>query len=178
MAQAKKKKKFFDIEIPIIGKDTQLLAYEPEELDGRIIKYDLTRLLRGKSVILIIKVKVQDGKPVAFCKKLQVMPYFLRRMMRKGTNYIEDSFSADCNDAEVVIKPFLITRRKVSRAIRNALRKKTREECANHLKDKNYEEIFDDLLKGKFQKILSLNLKKVYPLSFCDIRIFEVKKEK
>ena len=177
MAQTKKRKKFFDIEIPLINKQTQLLGYELQDLNGRIIKYDLTRMLRGKNMIFVSKVKIDGDKAIAVSKKIQILPYFLRKMMRKGTNYIEDSFSAFCKDAEVTIKPFLITRRKVSRAVRNALRKRTKEELTNYLKDKEFEEIFDELLKGKLQKYLNIILKKIYPLSFCDIRIFEVKKE-
>jgi len=177
MAQTKKRKKFFDIEIPLINKQTQLLGYELQDLNGRIIKYDLTRMLRGKNMIFVSKVKIDGDKAIAVSKKIQILPYFLRKMMRKGTNYIEDSFSAVCKDAEIIIKPFLITRRKVSRAVRNALRKRTKEELTNYLKDKEFEEIFDELLKGKLQKYLNIILKKIYPLSFCDIRIFEVKKE-
>jgi len=52
MAQAKIKKKFFDVNIPLINKETQLLAYKPADLNGKVIKYDLTRLMRGKSIIL------------------------------------------------------------------------------------------------------------------------------
>src|SRR4030042_1004830 len=122
MAQAKRKKKFFDIEIPLIGKQTQMLAYEIEELDGRFIKYDLTRMLKGKSMILTLKTKVENGEVQTIAKKALILPYFIRRMIRKGTNYIEDSFSAECKDATLRIKPFLITRRKESRAVRGALR--------------------------------------------------------
>ena len=49
MAIAKRKKRFFDVEIPLIGKTTHLLAFDLEELKDKIITYDLTRLLRGKS---------------------------------------------------------------------------------------------------------------------------------
>ena len=48
MAQAKKRKKFFDVKIPILKKETQLYGYELKELEGRNIIYDLTRLLRGR----------------------------------------------------------------------------------------------------------------------------------
>ena len=44
MAIAKRKKIFFDVEIPLLKKNTQLQAYEIEELDGKFIRYDLTRL--------------------------------------------------------------------------------------------------------------------------------------
>jgi ribosomal protein S3AE len=175
MAQQKRKKKFFDVEIPLINKQTQLQAYEIAELDGRFLKYDLTRMLKGKSMMLTLKVKVEDNNAIANPKKIVLMPYFLRRMVRKGTNYVEDSFSAMCQDAEIVIKPFLITRRKVSRAVRKALRKKAKEELINYVKDKTAEELFDEILKNQIQKPLSLKLKKIYPLALCEIRVLEVK---
>ncbi len=178
MAQLKKKKRFFDVEMPIINKETQLFAEDISELNGKFIKYDLTRALRGKSVLIQLKVVVNDGKASAIPRELVLMPYFIRRMIRKGTDYVEDSFSAECKDAQLRIKPFLITRRKVSRAIKKGLREKAREELINYLKDKPSEKIFESILKNKLQKDLSLILKKIYPLSLCEIRMIKVEKEK
>lgn len=178
MAKIKKrKKKFFNVEIPLINKQTHLQAYEIGDLEGRFIKYDLTRILRGRSRIIQLKVKVKDDEAITIPKKITLMPFFLKRMVRKGTDYVEDSFSAKCKDAEIKIKPFLITRRKVSRAVRKALREKAREELIKYVKDKNSETLFDELIKNSIQKLLGLKLKKVYPLSLCEIRILEVEKE-
>ncbi|PIO07543.1 hypothetical protein COU59_03235 [Candidatus Pacearchaeota archaeon CG10_big_fil_rev_8_21_14_0_10_34_12] len=174
MAQAKKKKRFFDVEIPMINRETQLQGYEVEELDGRFVKYDLTRILKGKSVIATLKIKVDGKEAKAFPRGIKLTPYFLRRMMRKGTNYVEDSFSTSCKDATVRVKPFLITRRKVSRAIRKALREKAREELINYLKERKTEEVFSEILDNRIQKTLSLTLKKIYPLSLCEIRVFKI----
>ena len=178
MAQAKRKQKFFDVNIPSVGKETQLYAYELKDLEGRHVKYDLTRMLRGKSMIANLKIKVEGDNATAHPRELKVMPYFIRRMMRKGTNYVEDSFSAECKNATVRIKPFLITRKKVSRAVRKALREKAREELKSYVKDKTKETLFDEILKNKIQKELSLKLKKIYPLSLCEIRVFKIEKDK
>ncbi len=176
MAKAKHKKKFFDVEIPLIRKTTQLQAYTLTELNKRIIKYDLTRILKGKSILLQLEVKVDGEKITTTPIKTKIMPYFLKKMVRKGTNYVEDSFSTPCQDGQIRIKPFLITRRKVSRRVRKALREKAHEELVNYAKDKKIETIFEDLLKNSIQKPLSLKLKKIYPLSFCEIRILKVEK--
>lgn len=175
MAQTKKKKRFFDVEMPIISKQTQLQAYELPELENRFIRYDLTRMLKGKSILLTLKINVQDGKAVGIPRKLVLMPYFLRRMIRKGTNYVEDSFLAPCKDEQIRIKPFLITRRKVSRAVRKALRNKAKEELLNYVKDKTSEELFDEVIQNRLQRPLSLKLKKIYPLALCEIRVLEIK---
>ena len=177
MAKAKRKKKFFDVDMPIIRKETQLQGYEIKDLDGRIIKYDLTRSLKGKSVLLQLKVKVENDKATSVPRELKLLPYYLKRMVRKGTNYVEDSFSTDCKDAQIRIKPFLITRRKVSRAVRKALREKVKEELIKYAKTKNSEEIFEEVLKNQLQKTLSLKLKKIYPLSLCEIRTLKAEKE-
>ena len=176
MATKKRKKKFFDVEMPLIGKETQLQAYELNELDGKFMEYDLTRILRGKGMLLQLIVKVEDNKAIAVPRRIRLMPFFLRRMIRKGTNYIEDSFSTTCKDAQIRIKPFLISRKKVSRAVRKALREKAKEELINYAKDKNSEVLFDEILKNHLQKSLSLKLKKIYPLSLCEIRVFKVEK--
>ncbi len=176
MAVAKRKKRFFDVEIPLIKKQTQLQAFEQKELEGRIIIYDLTRILRGKGAMLQLKVKVDKEEITAIPRQIKLMPYYLKRMVRKGTNYVEDSFSATCKDGILRIKPFLVTRRKVSRKVRKALREKSREELINYVKDKTIEELFSEILKNQLQKELSLKLKKIYPLSLCEIRILKVEK--
>ena len=93
-------------------------------------------------------------------------------------DYVEDSFSVKCEDAVLRIKPFLITRKKVSRAVRKALREKTKEELTEYMKTQNVKTIFDEILKNKIQKSLSLKLKKIYPLSLCEIRFFAIESQK
>ena len=60
MAAAKKKKRFFNVELPLINKTTQLQAMEIKELGNRFIKYDLTRMLKGKSTLITLKTKLED----------------------------------------------------------------------------------------------------------------------
>ena len=176
MAQAKRKKRFFEVDVPVIRKETHLQAFEPEEINGKTIKYDLTRLLKGKNVILYLKVRKDGEKFVAYPTKIETVHSSLGRIVRRGTDYVEDSFIADCKDYQLRIKPFLITRRKVHRSIRNALRNKAKEEIIADIKDKRSEVVFEDLIRNHMQKELSLKLKKIYPLSACEIRVLEVLK--
>jgi len=174
MAIAKRKKRFYNVEIPLIGRTTQLQAYEPKDLDGRHIKYDLTRMLKGKSLILTSKIFIKDEEAKVVAKEIKLMAFYLKRLSRKGTSYVEDSFSTNCANAKLRIKPFLITRKKVSRSVKKALREKARQELIEYVKDKNSEDLFDEVLKNKLQKPLSLKLKKIYPLSVCEIRVLKV----
>lgn len=177
MAQAKRKKKFFEVDLPLIKKTTQVQAFEVKELDGRFIKYDLTRSLKGKNTLLQLKIVADDKQATTKPYAINLLPYYLKKMIRKGTNYIEDSFSVKCKDAQVRVKPFLITRRKVSRAVRKALRNKAREELTQYLRTRTAESFFQDILKNIIQKKLGLTLKKIYPLSLSEIRVFKVENE-
>ncbi len=177
MAIAKRKKRFFNVEIPLIKKETQVIAYDLKEIEGKYIKYDLTRLLRGKNIIVSLKIIIEGDKATTVPMEISLLSQYIRRMIRKGTNYVEDSFSAVTKDSQIRIKPFLITRRKVSRAIRKALRNEAKKELIEYAKTKTTETIFEDVLKNKTQKDLSLKLKKIYPLALCEIRTLKVEKE-
>ena len=177
MARAKKRKKFFDVEIPLVKKETQLQAYEIGELDGRFMKYDLTRILRGKSMLLQCKIKIKNDKAVAIPTNTKLLSYYLRRMVRKGTNYVEDSFTTPSQESMILIKPFLITRKRVSRVVRKTLRNKCKNWLEDYIAEKKDNEIFNEILSNKLQKSLSLMLKKTYPLSLCEIRVLEIKRQ-
>ena len=182
MAIAKRKKRFHEVEMPILNKSTHLYGYDLEDIKGRIIKYDLTRILKGKNSLLDLDVVISDEgekqKATSEPKKFRILPSFIKRMVRNRTSYVEASFDADCKDANLTIKPFLIARRKVSNSVKRALRNKVQEEVKKYIEDKSYKQIFDDILKNRLQKELSLKLKKVYPLSLCEIRVLEVNEKK
>ena len=166
------RKKFIDVEIPILDSSVAVLG-TPESLKGKTIKLDLTRKLRGKGLEILSKISEKEEKLTATPKKLQLMKSYLKRMMRKRVNYVEDSFKVQCKDIHAIIKPFLITRKKVSRAVRKNLRNTTKDFLIEYVKEKNYLEICEKILSGELQKTLLPKLKKIYPLSFCDIRVFE-----
>jgi ribosomal protein S3AE len=171
-----RRKKFVKVEIPIIKSSIGLIGSAPEEVAGKTIKLDLTRMLKGKSVEAVVKVSLEKGNAVARPVKLRLMPYFIRRMIRKRISYVEDSFETPSQESMLVIKPFLITRKRVSRAIRKTLRNKAKNWIEDHIATRKDEEIFHEVLSNKLQKPLSLALKKTYPLSLCEIRILQIKR--
>ena len=97
-------------------------------------------------------------------------------MLHTGIDYVEDSFTAETSESKVIIKPFLITRKKVSRAVRKTLRNSAKNWIMDYVKTKNDEEAFQEILSNQFQKLLGIRLKKIYPLAICEIRMFEIKK--
>jgi ribosomal protein S3AE len=168
------RKKFIDIELPIIREETHALG-SVEELNGRNIKLDLSRKLRGKGVKVTFKLSNEDGTLVGYPSKIELLKAYIRKLMRPRINYVEDSFEVKLADVQVKVKPFLITRKKVSKAVRRNLRNTAKEFLLENLKEKNFLQVCNEILSGSLQKEMHPKLKKVYPLSFCDLRIFETK---
>ncbi|MBT4165860.1 hypothetical protein HOE04_02365 [archaeon] len=171
-----RRKKFIKVEVPLAKSTIELIGSSPEEIQGRTIKLDLTRQLKGKSVEATVKIKTENEKPIAKPIKLKLMPYFIRRMIRKRISYVEDSFETPSQESMIKIKPFLITRKRVSRVVRKTLRNKCKNWIEDYIAERKDDEIFNEVLSNRMQKPLSLMLKKTYPLSLCEIRVLEVKR--
>ena len=134
--------------------------------------------MKGRNLEANLLITRKDGKLTADFISLNLLMSYIRRMMRKGTDYVEDSFETKCKDTALVIKPFLITRNKVSRAVRNNLRQTAREFLIAYTTIKTKQEIFSDVTANKIQKELSLKLKKIYPLALCEIRMLKAVEKK
>ena len=168
------RKRFIDVEIPMLRSTMRVLG-TPEDLNNKTIKLDLTRQLRGKGLTVKFRLFNNEGKLIAIPNNMELVTSYIRRMMRKRSDYVEDSFQASCSDLRVIVKPLLITRKRVSRAVRRNLRNTAREFILASLKERKYLDTCQEILNGDLQKTLLPKLKKVYPLSFCDIRVFETK---
>ncbi len=180
MAETKKisKKTFFEVKAPITSTKIFLYGASKQELEGKIISLDLTRSLRGKSIELKLKVKNENNELTSEPVSLELVGSYIRKMIRAGTDYVEDSFVAECKEGKVIVKTFMITRNKVSRAVRQELRNAARKSLEAHFRMRNLQEIFAEILTNKMQKELSLKLKKIYPLALCEIRFFKILAEK
>ena len=171
------KKKFFSVDLPFLNVSVSILAYSQQELVGKIIKYDLTRILRGKNVEATLVIKKENEKLIAEFKSLCFLQSYLTQAVGKGISYVEDSFVCKSKDASLRIKPFMLTRKKVHRRVKKALRVKAREFIEEFAAQHNSSEIFDAIIKARLQKELSAKLKKIYPLSLCEIRVIKKEKE-
>jgi len=168
------KKGFYEVEVPMTAMKISLYGGAPDDFDGKVITLDMTRNLRGKNLELRMRVKNDGGRLYAVPVSSIIAGSYIRRAMRRGADYVEDSFKVTCKDAIIVVKPFMITRRRVSRAVRKVLRDNARKYVEDYMSIRNAKELFSDVVVGKLQKGMSLKLKKIYPLAFCEIRVFEM----
>src|SRR3989338_6932241 len=156
------KKKFYKVQIPLLNREIELLGPSLSAFNNQTIKIDLTRELRGKSIEIIFRISATAEKATATPTKLELLGFFIRKMMRTGIDYVEDSFSADCKNAKLRIKPFLITRKKVSRRTRKGLRDAAKKYIIEYVKERDFDDICQEIISNRLQKSLSLVLKKIY----------------
>lgn len=169
------KKKVFEVEVPVIDQNIQVLATNQDALIGRVIKLDLTRILKGKNIDASIVIKKDGEKLVGEFFAINLLPSFIRRMIRKNISYVEDSFVAQGKEGKIIIKPYMITRKRIHSLVRKALRNKAKEVILDAVKEQDNREIFFSILNGSLQKVIAVNLKKIYPLSFIEIRVAKLK---
>jgi ribosomal protein S3AE len=172
------RKSFIEVSAPMTSAKLHVYCNSADEMVGKTITLDMTRALRGKSFELVLRLEKDGDKLIGQPISLSLAGSFIRRSMRKSADYVEDSFIAETKEGKVRIKPFMITRSRVSRAVLREIRSNARKLLEAYVRIKTPKELFSDLMTNKIQKELSMKLKKVYPLAFCEIRVFEIVQER
>jgi len=171
------KKKYFDVKLEVLNSSIPLLAYTAESLDKKAIKFDLTKILKGKNCEARFIVHEKDKELYGEMVSFSIYPSFIRKMIGHNISIIEDSFICKSKDTTLRIKPFLITRKRVHRSVRAELRNKAKEFLANTAESLTKTDFFQYTINGTIQKDLSKHLKKIYPLAVSEIRVVEVVKK-
>lgn len=172
------KKKFIDVKLVPLLVTVPLLALKEEDLVGRVVKLDLTKFLKGKGAEAKFLIVKQDDKVFGDIFSFEMYPSYIRRLIGHNTSIVEDSFVVKAQDSNLRMKLFLITRKKVHRSVRNALRLGAKEFLEKAIGDKTKEKIFQAVISGILQRQLSKKLKKTYPLAVCELRVVKVEKIK
>lgn len=169
------KKKYFDLKLEIFNTTISLLAFKPEELKGRKIKFDLTKILKGKNCEGRFVVKEKNNQLIGEIYEFKLHPSYIRRLIGRNISIVEDSFICKTKEGDFIVKPFLITRKKVHKSVRKALRDEAKEFLIKDLENKTRTNLFQEVILATIQKQLSKKLKKIYPLAVCELRIVKVK---
>ncbi len=174
---AVQKRKFFDVSIEILNISTPVLAFNQEDLKGKMLRLDLSRFLKGKSTEGKFIITKKEDKLVAIMESFEMPLSYIRKLIGHGTSIIEDSFVVNCSDGKLRIKLFLITRKKVHRSVKNSLRKTAKQEVLSFVSGKTKQQIFDAVLDTILQKTILKKLKKIYPLGVCELRAVQTVKK-
>ena len=170
------KKKFFDVKLEILESIVPLFAYSQDSLNGRIIKLDLTKILKGKNCEARFRVKKLENEMIGEIFSFTIFPSYIRRLIGHNISIVEDSFVVKSQDASLRIKPFLISRKRVHRSVRKALREEAKDFLMKAAEEMPRDKFFQTVIAGILQRQLSKRLKKVYPLAVCELRVVKVEK--
>ena len=110
---ARERLKTYWVEVPMLGQKFAVLSSNPEKIPGKLLKLDLTRILRGRGMEANVLIKKEEDNLVGEFISTSVAQSYIKRMMRKNISWVEDSFVVKCKDNQLRIKPFMITKKKV-----------------------------------------------------------------
>jgi len=157
-----------------------------EEIIGRSVDLNLAFILnnfkyQNYKVIFQIN-KVSGLKAYTEVKEIMLYPSYVRRITRRGTSKIEDSFIVKTNDGyEVKIKPLVITRFKAHRSQRTEIRKAYRKYLEEKVSSLKYYELIEKAINYDLQNEIKTTLNKIFPVSNVEIRritkISQIKQE-
>ncbi len=182
---SKRKKEWFEILASKEFKEISIgetLCFNTENLIGRTLYVNLASLTNDARMQNVnVRLVVNEVKNKKACTKLEgyeVLPAFIRRVVKLGKDRADDSFIYKTKDnIDVVMKPLLITKNKVKHSVLSNLRLTARDFLEKYVVKIDYDELVFDLINYKLQKELKSNLKRVYPLDVAEIRIMELVKK-
>lgn len=182
-AKAVKKKWFNLIASPEFGKAFigQTPVSDVQALKGRVVAVNMMALTKDpKKQNTTLKFRVNDisgSDANTELVKYELSSVFVKRLVKKAKDKIDDSFIIETKDkVRVRVKPLMLTRTMTNKRKLTALRLASRKLLAEIAKEKTYSELIIMMLRGELQKTIRMNLKKVYPLSSSEIRVFHKQK--
>ncbi|PIN86184.1 hypothetical protein COV19_06210 [Candidatus Woesearchaeota archaeon CG10_big_fil_rev_8_21_14_0_10_44_13] len=177
-----KKKKWHKVLAPKLFNDMvigETPSLEPNTLIGRTLKINMLTLtgdIKKQNIDITFEIeKVMGDTAYTRIKKFEINPAAVRRFIRRGKNRVDDSFICLTSDnKKVKVKPFLVTFSKTTNSVLCALRKRAREFFARAVKSTTYDNLCREIVTYNVQKAMRDNLKKIYPLRVCDVRVMEI----
>lgn len=175
----KKKKSWIKILAPSMFRNKVIgETIKRDKLVGRTIKVSLSNLIgdmKKQNINLgFVITNVKDDKAETEIYKYFLSVGYLKRLVRKIRNKIDDSFIAETKDKiKIKIKPVMITRGRTSKARLTAIRKLSRELLTKFVKETSFEDFIREVGSFRIQIKLKQTLRKIYPLGLYEIRYIE-----
>ncbi|AJF62372.1 MAG: SSU ribosomal protein S3AE [archaeon GW2011_AR20] len=177
----KKKKKWFGIVTGLESNRSEIgetLANEDANLVGRTLEVNLANITQDpKSQNIKVKFRIKEVKGnEAYAEVISyaMLSTYVKRVIKPAKEKIDDSFKYLTKDnVKVVVKTIILTKSKTIKSILTNIRHKSHEYLQNYFKKTDYTTLINDLASHNLQKDLKNILKKIYPLSVCEIRMME-----
>lgn len=173
-----KKKYWYQILAPkLLGGEVigEALGSAPEEMVGRTVNVNLATITNEpQTQHITLKFRITgtaNNNLETALIEYKIMPSALKKLMRKEREKIEDSFSAKTADGkDLRIKTVMITRHKAQNSVLAALQKQGRAFVNKTLAKLSYDDFLQQLARHAFQKAMSQELRKTYPLAYSEVK--------
>ena len=174
-----KKKKWFSIQAPELFSKASLGESHLTEsalLEGKYLTANLSTIsgnMRKQNINIQFKVvKVVEGVGQTKVVGYSMLNAALKRLIRRGRDKITDSFLVKTKNKEIVrVKPLIITKSCGTKSIQTAIRLEARRVIREHSFSVTTEELFNDIVTAKLQKLIKENAQTFYPLRSVEIRM-------
>lgn len=158
----------------ILG-ETPVYRDNIENVIGRTVDLNLafiTGNFKYQNYKVIFRInKVVGTKATTEIKELSLYDVYVRRLTRKGTSKIDDSFVTETADGiKVRIKPLVITRFKAHRKQKTAIRLTYRQYLLEKAKTLTFEDLIEKTINYELQNEIKPVLNKIFPVDKVEIR--------
>lgn len=177
-----KKKRWVPILAPKLMREMMIgesFVMSPETLVGKTIECNLMALTGNmKKQHTSVKFRIEaivEGKAMTSLIAYKLSAATIKRGVRRRRDRIDTVIYAKTKDGHMLtLKLILITKNNTTNSVLNAISSKARELLKAHISSQPYEIIMEDVLNFKIQSELKKHLKKIYPLTICDVRYIGV----
>jgi ribosomal protein S3AE len=150
-------------------------VYEKEELIGKTLTLNLATItndMKKQNINVTFKVvSVAENKGHTELVNYVLVSSYIKRLIRRNREKIDDSFLAKTKDGKVVrVKPIAITNSDTFNSIVTKIRLGMKALIKSALKQRTYDEFVNDIISMRFQKEMKEKLNKIYPLKYIDVR--------
>lgn len=177
-----KKKKWFPVVAPqllggrVLG---ETILSDSSAMKGRLMTMNLMNITgdpKRQNTNIQLRIRdVKDGQGQTEIVKFERITSFMKRLVRRGRNKIDDSFIVKTGDGKRArVKTITITNSYAPKSVGTSLRQETRKLLKDFISKHKFEQSVDEFLKNSVQKDIRNKIKKIVPVRTFDIRVFKL----
>ncbi len=153
----------------------ETFVYSPNDMVGKTISLNLSMVLndmKKQNIITSFRVKeTKDDKGLTELVGYSLGLSFIKRLVRRRRDKVDDSFLAKSKDDKVLrVKTVVMTNARTYGSANTAIRLSLRAKIKKALKEMTFEEFVNSLINIRLQKDWKSSLNKIYPVKFLEVR--------
>ena len=176
-----KAKKWYSVKAPLMfeGKELcEVVASDDKKLPNRIVRASLMELGMGGAsqmamfTTLRFRINGVNGSDAStLLLGHDIAPSFIRTFARRGKSLIHQVVDEKTKDNEMLrLKIIAVTAARVSQNTRRNLRNIIVDECRKSIAEKNFDDVIQDVIYGRFSSKMFGRLKQVTKMRRVEIR--------